>query len=224
MALTQMQLIKSLNETIRWFERELQWGVAPSELSHLVGRLAEIFTAIHCNGQLAVDPKQTGYDVVAANGDRYSVNCVATKLLEGEVNFTRAVLENVDRVSILFLNLEEMEIEILLDCAVEELGSYITSQAGGKLIVSLESLKRKRKPNIELKVIRQVVYKDYTLRELENGYVDISLYGSSVDHIRPVLNRLAVELGVSLHNGMRSSRNVKLVGSLVIDAVEEQDS
>lgn len=35
MALTQMQLIQSLGEAMAWLERELQWGVPPTELRHL---------------------------------------------------------------------------------------------------------------------------------------------------------------------------------------------
>ncbi len=223
MALSQMQLIKSLEETLRWFERELQWGVPPAELAHLVNRIGALFTAINCNGQLAVDAKQGGYDVVCANGYRYSVTCVATKKIRGEVNFTREVLEMVDRVAVLQLNLDEMEVVPLLDVAVEELSEYVSVHEGGKLILSLGGLRKKPKGRSEIAVLREVVYRDYLIRELETGYVEVALYGTSVDRIKPVIQKLAVELGVSLHNGMGSSKNIKMLGALVMNAIEEQE-
>jgi hypothetical protein len=46
MALTQMQLIQSLGEAMSWFERELNWGVPPTELRHLCGRIGELYAAL----------------------------------------------------------------------------------------------------------------------------------------------------------------------------------
>lgn len=223
MALSQMQLIKSLEETLRWFERERQWGVPPTELAHLVTRIGELFTAINCNGQIAMDPKQAGYDVVSSEGYRYSVSCVLTKKARGEINFTREVLEKVDRVAVLQFNVDEMEIVPLLDVAVEELPEYVTVHEGGKLILPLNSLIKEPKSRSEIAVLREVVYRDYLLRELETGYVEVALYGTPVDRIKPVIQKLAVELGVSLHNGMGSSKNIKMLGALVMNAIEEQE-
>ena len=47
MALTQMQIIRSLGEAMAWFERELQWGVPATELRHLSGRIGELLSLIH---------------------------------------------------------------------------------------------------------------------------------------------------------------------------------
>jgi len=46
MALTQMQIIQSLGEAMAWFERELNWGVEPTELRHLCGRIGELYAAL----------------------------------------------------------------------------------------------------------------------------------------------------------------------------------
>ncbi len=37
MALTQIQVIQSLGESMSWLERELNWGVPITELRHLTG-------------------------------------------------------------------------------------------------------------------------------------------------------------------------------------------
>lgn len=65
MALTQMQIIQSLGEAMSWFERELQWGVEPTELRHLIGRIGELYAALISNGQMATEGNQKGYDVVS---------------------------------------------------------------------------------------------------------------------------------------------------------------
>lgn len=64
MALTQMQIIQSLGEAMSWFEREMAWGVPPTELRHLSGRLGELYAALITNGQMATAVvNQQGYDV-----------------------------------------------------------------------------------------------------------------------------------------------------------------
>ncbi len=68
MALTQMQLIQSLGEAMAWFERELNWGVRPTELRHLCGRIGELYAALITNGQMATEVNQEGYDVVSGDG------------------------------------------------------------------------------------------------------------------------------------------------------------
>ena len=61
-ALTQMQIIQSLGEAMSWFERELTWGVPPTELRHLIGRIGELYAALITNGQMATEVNQQGYD------------------------------------------------------------------------------------------------------------------------------------------------------------------
>ena len=70
MAMTQMQIIQSLGEAMSWFERELQWGVPPTELRHLSRRIGELYAALITNGQMASNVNQSGYDVVTSIGER----------------------------------------------------------------------------------------------------------------------------------------------------------
>ncbi|OUL56487.1 hypothetical protein B1199_17650 [Pseudoalteromonas ulvae] len=53
--MTLTQIIEPLGETMSWFERELQWGVCPTELRHLSGRIGELYSALITNGQMAMD-------------------------------------------------------------------------------------------------------------------------------------------------------------------------
>jgi len=77
MALTQMQIIQSLGEAMSWFERELNWGVPPTELRHLSGRIGELYAALITSGQMATSVNQAGYDVVSATGEHVSVKTEA---------------------------------------------------------------------------------------------------------------------------------------------------
>src|SRR4051794_20294693 len=126
MALTQMQLIQSLGEAMAWFERELQWGVPPTELRHLCGRIGELYAAVITNGQMAKKVHQEGYDVVSAQGQRISVKTTAMMGSGGHVSFNPNTLAHVDRVIILRVNTEEMQIETLLNATTEEAKALMT--------------------------------------------------------------------------------------------------
>ena len=68
MALSQFDIIKSLGESIEWFEKELSWGMPIAELRHLTGRIGELYVAMMTLGQLADSVNQRGYDVVSSTG------------------------------------------------------------------------------------------------------------------------------------------------------------
>ncbi|MGI9046597.1 MAG: DUF6998 domain-containing protein [Burkholderiales bacterium] len=93
-----------------WFERELQWGVPPTELRHLCGRIGELYAALITNGQMAVAVNQQGYDVVSAQGERISVKTTAMMGGSGHVAFNPKSLGQVDRVIVLRVNTEEMQV------------------------------------------------------------------------------------------------------------------
>lgn len=221
MALTQIDHIHALDETLRGFERELQWGVSPRDLGHLVERIGQIFAAICSNGQIVPADENCGYSVVGYNGDRYLVQCVSGDIVGGEINFTHEQLEKVDRVCILFFSTDEIEINTLLDTSVERLARYVSHHHGNKLIVPLLSLVSSKREPGEIKVTRTVQYKDYVISERENGGVDVASYGNLLNPVKPILLKLAAELDVPLFNGMERSRNTRLLGTQVIQAIEQ---
>jgi hypothetical protein len=60
MPLSQVQVIQSLGEALSWYEKELNWGVAPGELNHLTGRIGELYAAMITRGQMALETNQRG--------------------------------------------------------------------------------------------------------------------------------------------------------------------
>ena len=93
MALT----IQSLGEAMSWFERELAWGVPPTELRHLIGRIGELYAALISNGQMATEVNQKCYNVVGADGEKISVKTTAMMNSSGHIAFNLNTLNIVDK-------------------------------------------------------------------------------------------------------------------------------
>ncbi|AXF84864.1 hypothetical protein DTO96_100575 [Ephemeroptericola cinctiostellae] len=55
------------------------FGVKPTEVRHLIGRLGEFYCALKVDGTLAHSPNQQGFDVVCQNGKRISMKTTAQK-------------------------------------------------------------------------------------------------------------------------------------------------
>ncbi len=215
-----MQIIQSLGEAMSWFERELQWGVPPTELRHLSGRIGELYTALIMNGQMATEVNQKGYDVVSSKGERISVKTTAMMGSSGHIAFNPNTLDKVDRVVILWINTEEMQIEILLnepkEAAVELMGNV---SSNGKTSISLSKLRSPAIEKLNIPAIKIADYKSYTIQELENGTITVCSNGEIISPSKPVLREIALHFNLSLLNGNGNPYNTRQLGSLVIKAI-----
>ena len=218
MALTQMQIIQSLGEAMSWFERELTWGVPPTELRHLIGRIGELYAALITNGQMATEVNQQGYDVVSANGERISVKTTAMMGSSGHIAFNSNTLISVDRIIILRINTEEMQIETLLneEKGVAESLMRETSGTNGKLAISLSKLLSIKKPNSKISVLKSIQISEYTIKELENGTIEVERDNQVLTPAKPILRELAKQLNISILNGAGNPMNTRQLGSLII--------
>lgn len=221
MALTQMQVIQSLGEAMAWFERELNWGVPPTELRHLCGRIGELYAALITNGQMATEVNQQGYDVVSGDGELISVKTTAMQGPSGHLSFNPNSLEFVDRVIVLRVNTEEMQIETLLNAPVGEAVQLMSAERGGKQSLPLRRLGRKERPRGELKTVREVMFEGYTVRELENGSIEVEQGGTLLLPAKPRLRELAKRLNVSLLNSSGNPLNTRQLGSQIIKSLSE---
>jgi|SRR5688572_16050470 len=224
MSLTQMQLIQSLGEAMAWFERELHWGVPATELRHLCGRIGELYASLITNGQMAVAVNQQGYDVVSAQGERISVKTTAMMGGGGHIAFNPNSLSQIDRVIVLRVNTEEMQVEILLDAPVAEALALMTPESGGKRTLSLSRLIKKPKPRNEMKATSEVRFQDHVVRELESGTIEVERGGVLVTPVLPALKKLAQQLNVPLLNSNGNPFNTRQLGSQVIKSVAELQS
>lgn len=221
MALTQMQLIQSLGEAMSWFERELLWGVPPTELRHLCGRIGELYVALITNGQMALRVNQQGYDVVSGQGERISVKTTAKMGATGHIAFNPNTLSEVDRIIVLRVNAEEMQVEILLDASLAEALALMSSETDGRRVLPLNRLIKKSKPRSQIKTIKEVLFDNYKIRELESGSVEIEKDGVAISPAKPELRAIALQLNISLLNTNGNPLNTRQLGSQIIKSVEE---
>lgn len=219
MALTQMQIIQSLGEAMAWFERELNWGVPPTELRHLCGRIGELYAALITNGQMATEVNQKGYDVVSGDGERISVKTTAMMGASGHVSFNPNSLSFVDRVIVLRVNTEEMQIETLLNVPVGEAIELMASEGGGRRTLSLSRLGKKPVPAGQVKRVKEVTYQGYIIRELETGSIEVEKDGVLITPAKPVLRELAVSLSIGILNGAGNVLTTRQLGSQIIKSV-----
>jgi hypothetical protein len=217
MALTQMQLIQSLGEAMSWFERELTWGVPATELRHLCGRIGELYAALISNGQMAHDVNQKGYDVVGSTGEKISVKTTAMMDSAGHVSFNVNTLEHVDRVMVLRMNTEEMQIEILLDAPLAKALEMMSGEKNGRRDLTLSKLLKPKRPAIAS--VKVVEFEGYIIRELENGTIEVEKLGQLVLPAKPTLRELAMSLNIPIVNGNGNALNTRSLGSLIIKSI-----
>lgn len=222
MALTQMQIIQSLGEAMSWFERELSWGVPPTELRHLSGRIGELYSALITNGQMATEVNQEGYDVVSANGERVSVKTTAMMNSSGHIAFNPNTLYKVDRIIILRINTEEMQIETLLNEITENAKTLMSKPAAsGKVSISLSKLINSPKLRSEIPVIKSANSGSYIIQELENGTIEVMSNGDIISPAKPVLRDLAAKYNINIFNNNGNPHNTRQLGSLLIKVITE---
>lgn len=77
----------------------IEFGVKPTEVRHLIGRLGEFYCALQVGGTLAHVPNQHGFDVVCAKGRRISVKTTAQTT--GFVPIGKATLDKADDLMII---------------------------------------------------------------------------------------------------------------------------
>ena len=216
MALTQMQIIQSLGEAMSWLERELSWNVPPTELRHLTGRIGELYAALITNGRMATEVNQAGYDVVSSTGERVSVKTTAKMSTSGHISFNTNTLELIDRIIILRINTEEMQVETLLDTSVAEAKVLMNIGPTGKSTIAVSKLLSSPVQKRNLLKVKEVLWQGYKIVELENGSIEVFCNEELVSPSKPYLREIAKKLGLSILNGNGNPLNTRQLGSLLI--------
>lgn len=221
MALSQMELIQSLGSAMEWLQREQEWGVPATELRHLCGRIGELYVALITNGRMATEVNQKGYDVVAANHERISVKTTAKQEATGHVSFNENTLHLADRVVILRINTEEAQIDTLLDESMEKALLRMTQGSEGKKIITLAKLEKKPPARSEIGTIREAMFQDFKIRELETGTIEVERAGVLENPVKPALREIARILKIDVLNSSGHAFNTRQLGSRLIKIVDE---
>ena len=86
----------------------VEFGVKPTEVRHLIGRLGEFYCALQVGGTLAHLANQHGFDVICRNGRRISVKTTAQTT--GFVPIGKATIDKVDDLMIIQYRDSELSI------------------------------------------------------------------------------------------------------------------
>ena len=76
-----------------------EFGVKPTEVRHLIGRLGEFYCALKVSGKLSHKANQHGFDVLSKSGKRISVKTTAQT--SGFVAISSKTIHLVDEIMIL---------------------------------------------------------------------------------------------------------------------------
>lgn len=238
MALSQFDIIKSLGESIAWFEKELSWGMPIAELRHLTGRIGELYVAMMTLGQLADSVNQKGYDVVSSTGQRISVKTVTTA---HHADFNIKTIELVDRAIVLRIDPSDLCIDVIHDMDIEEFrvksreynGKYILGIPNKITLVDSQvaiGLNKKSKEEIEhpfdkdcnhiLLIVNDIKYNGYQIKQYENAKIEV--YKDDIKQLsaQEILRKIALPLNMSLDNSTGTPKNTRQLGDHVIKAIK----
>lgn len=218
MALTQIQIIQSLGESLTWLERELSWDVPVTELRHLCGRIGELYAALLSNGQMATSVNQKGYDVASESRGRISVKTTAQSTYTGHISFNANTLDQVDWVIVLKIDVDEMEIQLLFDACKED-AIELMRESNGKMVLPLSKLAPSMDNTRPAKYVREVQYDGYVIREAETGSFEVFKEEKQVSPVKPVMRVVAKEIGVDLFNSNGNAKNTRQLGASIIKAL-----
>lgn len=98
--ITADQIQKLYDKYLELIQLEInEFGVKPTEVRHLIGRLGEFHCALQLGGTLAHVANQHGFDVICRNGRRVSVKTTAQTT--GFVPIGKATLDKADDLMII---------------------------------------------------------------------------------------------------------------------------
>jgi len=223
-ALSQTQIIRSLGEALTWFEKELDWGVAPPELNHLTGRIGKLYAAMITRGQMALAVNQRGYDVVSGDGERISVKTVTTSV---HVGFNRNTLALVDRIMVLRINVDYDDgpmIEPLLDIQRAEFNQRLRTLSTGAVDFPIPSRRPPLRPLDAQQSEAMAMIDGYRVEQFESGTISVSYDGQCLATAKPMLRVLASRLAVDLLNGAGRPRNTRQLGAAIIKAADDRQA
>ncbi len=220
MALSQIQIIQSLAEALTWLEKELAWGVTPAQLTHLTGRIGELYVAMLTRGQMALATNQRGYDVVGMDGERISVKTVTSS---GRAPFNPNTIDLVDRIVVLRVNIDEdsgVSVETLLDINREEFDLHLRRLGNGDIDFPIRQRREPVRPITQQSIDAEVVVDGYTVRQLESGTIVVLDADGQIPVAMPVLRALAARTGVDLLNSQGQQKNTRQLGAGIIKAAQ----
>lgn len=179
-----------------------------------------MYVALISNGQMATEVNQRGYDVVSESRGRISVKTTAQNTYVGHFSFNPNTLDQVDWISALKIDADEMEIQLLLDTEKEEV-LELMRESKGQYTFPMSKLTPTPESSKPIKYVNEVQHTEYTVREAETGTFEILKGSESISPIKPTMRMIAKEIGVDLTNTNGNTKNTRQLGASVIHALQD---
>lgn len=135
--MTLSDIRESLKEYQAMFKREIQRNVPIGELTHLTGRIGELYVADKVQGTMAFDTNQKGFDVFSNDDKRISVKTTSSSSGSHQFFFNANTIGFVDEVFILKID-RDGEIQELFYDSIGNAKKLMVDR--GKLAISQSKL------------------------------------------------------------------------------------
>lgn len=214
MGISQKDLIHSLSNLLNWLEQENSWGTNKGELRFITGRLGELYVAIMTNGQMAEATNQAGYDVVSEENERISVKTTTNWIGTHNFTFNKNTLAKVDRITLVYVDVEEVSLKIIFDEPKEKAVSLmVDADNGSKYSFAMSKIITKQNELMKSPtIIAFAKYKDYTINRLESGTIELLQSDIVIKPVKPILRKIAKEIGVDINNSTSNPKNTRVLG------------
>jgi len=176
------------------------------------------------NGQMATETNQEGYDVVSESGERISVKATTSNSGSHQFSFNSNALTKIDRIVLVYVNVEDLEVQIIYDRPINEAKKLIVGTKDGKskFISQSKVLKKCNIDSIRTVIVKEVKYKDYIIQKLESGTIRVFQGGNQVSVVKPVLREIAKEKGIDVNNGNGNLKNTRVLGNDILRQFENR--
>ncbi|MBO0446572.1 hypothetical protein JZO78_09460 [Enterococcus ureilyticus] len=128
--------------------------------------------------------------------------------------FNKNTLVEVDRVVLVYVNVEETSLKILYDeLKYEAEKLMVDSSDGNAESISMSKVMNKKRTHIsKLTILNSVNYKNYRIQRFENGKIQVSVNELEVNPVKAVLRKIAKEIGVDINNSNSNMKNTRVLG------------
>jgi hypothetical protein len=173
---------------------------------------------------MATETNQEGYDVVSETGERISVKAITRKSGSHQFRFNSNTLSKVDRIVLVYVNIEDLEVQIVYDGLINEAKKLMVDTKDGR-DKSISQSKVLKNSTIKTRsiVMQETEYKNYTVQKLESGTIRVIHEGNEVPIVKPVLREIAKEIGVDINNGNGNLKTTRVLGNDVIRQLIKED-
>lgn len=210
-------------------EKKLHGGVKPTELRYLIGRIGELYAAVITNGKMVENVSQHGYDITVASPfeggenkiQRVSVKTTARSGRSGHIAFNRNTLSQVDRIMILHVDIDNMQVNILFDNTKEKALSLMHCPDSGKCKISMSKLKRSHESSFQVgSVEKEIECLGFIIKLYDSGSIRVFKSSKQLMPTKQYLREIASQIDIDIENEKISHFTTRQLGVRIIQKLQ----